>query len=90
MLLSYENGRNETRFMLRSLNDYVNDEMSDQAMKRINRDESRHIAIDYHMAEHYASDEYRAGRASRPPPAMRQRVRAWWAFAGVLTIIGGL
>jgi len=44
--------------LLRSLDDYVADEMSHRAMYLINRDESRHIAIDFHMTEHYCSDEH--------------------------------
>ncbi|MCC6554245.1 MAG: hypothetical protein IT372_14690 [Polyangiaceae bacterium] len=32
--------------LLRAIDDYVKDEMSDEAMRLINRDESRHIAID--------------------------------------------
>ena len=46
--------------LLRSIDDYVADEMSHRAMHLINRDESRHIAIDFHMTEHYASDDYLA------------------------------
>src|SRR5688500_10900359 len=34
--------------LLRSLDDFVDDEMSHRAMKLVNRDESRHIAIDYY------------------------------------------
>lgn len=52
--------------LLRSLDDYVADEMSHRAMHLINRDESRHIAIDFHMTEHYCSDEYIAEIAKRP------------------------
>lgn len=53
--------------LLRSLDDFVNDPMSRQAMKLINRDESRHIAVDYHMVAFYASDEYAALDARRNP-----------------------
>ena len=53
--------------LLRSLDDYVADEMSHRAMHLINRDESRHIAIDFHMTEVYASDAYL--RAQRRPSA---------------------
>jgi len=42
--------------LLRSLDDYVDDEMSHRAMELINRDESRHIAIDFHMTEKYAEE----------------------------------
>ena len=57
--------------LLRSLDDYVADEMSHAAMNLINRDESRHIAIDFHMTEHYASDEYLAEVRKRPLPRPR-------------------
>jgi rubrerythrin len=58
--------------LLRSLDDYVSDEMSHRAMELINRDESRHIAIDFHMTEHYASDEYVEELRKRPRPTLRQ------------------
>jgi hypothetical protein len=58
--------------LLRSLDDYVADDMSHQAMNLINRDESRHIAIDFHMTEHYASDEYVAELRRRPKPSPRE------------------
>jgi len=61
--------------LLRSLDDYVADEMSHQAMHLINRDESRHIAIDFHMTEHYCSDEYLAEIARRPRPSVREMAR---------------
>src|SRR6187551_2616713 len=52
--------------LLRSLDDYVNDEMSHRAMHLINRDESRHIAVDFHMTEYYCSDEYLEIVRTRP------------------------
>jgi hypothetical protein len=58
--------------LLRSLDDYVADEMSHRAMHLINRDESRHIAIDFYMTEHYASDEYLAEVARRGRPSLRE------------------
>ncbi|MDB4953381.1 MAG: hypothetical protein JWO36_950 [Myxococcales bacterium] len=58
--------------LLRSLDDYVADEMSHRAMHLINRDESRHIAIDFHMTEKYASDEYQAEVAKRRRMTVRQ------------------
>ena len=61
--------------LLRSINDYVHDPMSDQAMRLINRDESRHIAIDYAMVEHYASDAYERRLAARPPRPLGERHR---------------
>ncbi len=48
--------------LLRSLNDYVADDMMQRAMYLINRDESRHVAIDFHMVEYYSSPEFRRNR----------------------------
>ncbi|AKF08020.1 hypothetical protein [Sandaracinus amylolyticus] len=70
--------------LLRSLDDYVDDEMSHQAMKLINRDESRHIAVDYHMSEYYASPEYEAWLASRPKKSVLEEARAAWALVGFM------
>lgn len=53
--------------LLRSINDFVNDPLSAQAMELINRDESRHIAIDYYMVGYYASPEYREKRKQEVP-----------------------
>ncbi len=58
--------------LLRSLDDYVADEMSHRAMHLINRDESRHIAIDFHMTEYYCSDDYQAMLAKRPRVSKRR------------------
>lgn len=71
--------------LLRSINDYVKDEMSEEAMRLINRDESRHIAIDYHMVEYYSSPEYTerlASRHARTP--LPEQARAFWTFANVI------
>jgi P-aminobenzoate N-oxygenase AurF len=70
--------------LLRSLDDYVGDPMSHQAMTLINRDESRHIAIDFHMTEVYASDGYRATADLRPSTSWRDRGRAGAALARML------
>ena len=61
--------------LLRSLDDYVDDEMSHRAMHLINRDESRHIAVDFHMTEFYCSDEYLEIVRARPRPSLRQIAR---------------
>jgi len=58
--------------LLRSLDDYVADDMSHRAMHLINRDESRHIAIDFFMTEHYASPEHLARIRARPTPTPRE------------------
>lgn len=70
--------------LLRSLDAFVDDEMSHRAMALINRDESRHIAIDYHMTEHYASPAYEAELASLPKKPLRERAAASAALAGML------
>jgi hypothetical protein len=70
--------------LLRSLNDYVDDEMSHRAMELINRDESRHIAIDFHMIEVYSSDEFLARRRARPSPPLTMRARGAWALGHMI------
>jgi len=70
--------------LLRSINDYVADDASAQAMRLINRDESRHIAIDYHMVGYYASPAWTAKLASRPKKRARDHARSAWTFAGML------
>jgi hypothetical protein len=70
--------------LLRSLDDYVNDQMSHQAMHLINRDESRHIAIDFHMTEVYASDEFLATRKTREAPGVRARAEGASALVQML------
>ncbi len=70
--------------LLRSLNDYVNDGMSNQAMDLINRDESRHIAMDYYMMDFYASPEYDERMRNRPKKSRREIAQAVWAFSNVL------
>lgn len=69
--------------LLRSIDDFVNDDMSKQAMAKINRDESRHIAVDYHMAEWYASPEGIAMEAARPKPSPLERLRGAAAMGKV-------
>jgi hypothetical protein len=74
--------------LLRSINDHVNDTMSQSAMDLINRDESRHIAVDYHMIEYYASDAYEEKLASMPKQPLREQARAAVAFAGMMWFAG--
>ena len=40
--------------LLRSLDAYVDDPLARAVVERINQDESRHLAMDVHMAEHFA------------------------------------
>lgn len=69
--------------LLRSLDDFVDDEMSRRAMRLINRDESRHIAVDHCMVEYYASPAYDAWLAKRPPTPARERLRGAAALVGL-------
>lgn len=62
--------------LLRSIDDFVDDPLSAQAMELINRDESRHIAVDYHMVGFYSSDEYKRSRAKKKTSLREQAVAA--------------
>lgn len=70
--------------LLRSLDDYVADDMSHAAMHLINRDESRHIAVDFHMTEHYCSDEYLAEIRTRPRPSVKDIAQGGAALARMM------
>jgi hypothetical protein len=70
--------------LLRSLDDYVDDDMSHRAMELINRDESRHIAVDYHMVEYYTTDAYWEKKKSEPAKPMGHRLLAAWSFVSLL------
>ena len=70
--------------LLRSLDDYVDDDMSHQAMHLVNRDESRHIAIDFHMTEHYCSDEHLETIRRRPRPPLREIARMTRSLATMM------
>ena len=61
--------------LLRSLDDFVDDPMSAQVMHLINRDESRHIAVDFHMVEHYCAPAYRASLEREGALGRRSQVR---------------
>ncbi len=54
--------------LLRSIDDYVADATSHAAMELVNRDESRHIAVDFHMTERYSSPAHQAAIRARPWP----------------------
>jgi hypothetical protein len=69
--------------LLRSLEDYVDDVTCADVMQLVNRDESRHIAIDFRMIEYYASDAYQEELAKEQAPSVREQLEAWWAFAQV-------
>src|SRR3569623_1968123 len=48
------------------------------------RDESRHIAIDFHMTEHYCSDEHLASIRARPRPPVREMAHGVAALARMM------
>jgi hypothetical protein len=73
--------------LLRSIDDFVADPLSAQAMELINRDESRHIAIDYYMVEHYASAEYKEKKKNLPKKPLREELAGVRAFAA-MTLFG--
>lgn len=61
--------------LLRSLNDYVDDELANEVVDKINQDESRHIAMDFFMTEY----------APRHKMKRAQKSGDWWKdLAGVL------
>lgn len=70
--------------LLRSIDDFVDDEMSHEAMRLINRDESRHITIDYYMCEYYGSDEYWEKRQRRPKQTLEEQAYAARTFTAML------
>ena len=70
--------------LLRSIDDYVDDDMSKEAMALINRDESRHIAIDFHMTEYYCSREYQKSIADLPRKTFAEQTQAWASFTQML------
>ncbi|MBX3192885.1 MAG: diiron oxygenase [Labilithrix sp.] len=72
--------------LLRSIDDFVADPLSAQAMELINRDESRHIAIDYYMIGYYTSDEYLRAR-TRKKKSLREHANAARTFAA-MTVLG--
>ncbi len=73
--------------LLRSIDDFVDDPLSAQAMELINRDESRHIAIDYYMVEYYASPAYKEKKKNLPKKPLREELAGVRAFAA-MTLFG--
>ncbi len=73
--------------LLRSIDDFVDDSLSAEAMELINRDESRHIAVDYHMVGYYASEEYRRARKQKPRKSAAESIHAARTFTA-MTIWG--
>jgi hypothetical protein len=70
--------------LLRSIDDYVSDGMSRRAMELINRDESRHIAVDFHMVEYYTSEAYLRDLEAEPKKPLGEKVQAWRALVTMM------
>jgi len=70
--------------LLRSIDDFVDDEMSHEAMRLINRDESRHIAVDYYMSEYYGSEAFEERRKLQAPPSKLDQARGAATFVTML------
>jgi hypothetical protein len=70
--------------LLRSIDDYVADSATHRAMELINRDESRHIAVDYHMVEYYTSDAYWNARAERGRAKLSHYALGAWSFVNMV------
>jgi hypothetical protein len=70
--------------LLRAIDDFVKDDMSAEAMRLINQDESRHIAVDYYMVEYYSSDAYEERLRRRPARSALERAAAARTFVAML------
>lgn len=73
--------------LLRSIDDFVADPLSAQAMELINRDESRHIAVDYYMVGYYASPAYKHQKARAPRKPIAEHLAGMRAFSA-MTLFG--
>jgi hypothetical protein len=70
--------------LLRSLDEALSDPATREVMKLVNRDESRHIAVDFHMFDFYASDTYVQRAAAQPPRPARERLAGTIALSQML------
>lgn len=70
--------------LLRSLDDAVDDPVTREVMRLVNRDESRHIAVDFHMFDHYASEDYARRAAAEPARPASARIAGAIALCRVL------
>ena len=57
-------------------------------MHLINRDESRHIAVDFHMVEYYASDDYQQWLATQPKTTSYDVARGVFEMSSVFYYAG--
>lgn len=70
--------------LLRSIDDFVDDPTCHDVMRLINRDESRHVSVDYYMTEFYASPAWQAQCATEPRKTPTELARAAVAFSGMI------
>ncbi len=70
--------------LLRSLDDAVDDPVTREVMRLVNRDESRHIAVDFHMFDHYASEAYARRAAAQPPRPVAEQIAGAIALGRLL------
>ena len=70
--------------LLRSINDFVDDGMSTDVMRLINQDESRHVAMDFHMVEYYCSDAWAEKAEALPAKTPAEEVQAWSAITKMM------
>ncbi|NUO53690.1 MAG: hypothetical protein HOV80_32990 [Polyangiaceae bacterium] len=69
--------------LLRSIDDFLDDATCHDVMHLINRDESRHVAIDYHMIDYYASPAWARERRARTFTAV-ELGRAAYSFSAMM------
>jgi hypothetical protein len=70
--------------LLRSLEDAVDDPVTGAVMKLVNRDESRHVAIDFYMFDYYASETHARRAATRPRRPVGKRLAGALALGRML------
>lgn len=70
--------------LLRSIDDFVDDPTCHDVMHLINRDESRHVSVDYYMTEFYASPAWQRELAAEPRKSVGELARAVVAFTGMI------
>jgi hypothetical protein len=70
--------------LLRSLGDALDDRVTREVMALVNRDESRHLAVDFHMFDYYTSDAYARRVAAEPPRPVREQIAATLALSRMM------
>lgn len=70
--------------LLRSIDDFLDDPTCHDVMRLINRDESRHVAMDYFMVDYYASDTHREEERRAPRRTLAEWRRAAWSLGDMM------